>query len=127
MPRTGANERNRSLSDVFRAGGGFSAIARQPRPAQRRTTTLLAGQAVAGGVGDQGGDAVEQSDWDFLILVDGNVDVQRTDKIRHYLYELGWEFEEVISSIIRNKQEWNSTPFKSMPIHKEIDLEGIRL
>jgi hypothetical protein len=40
---------------------------------------------------------------------------------------LEWEFEEVISSIIRNKQEWNSIPFKSMPIHQEIDLEGIRL
>ena len=73
------------------------------------------------------GDAVEQSDWDFLILLDGNVSVQRTDKIRHRLYELEWELEEVLSSIIRNKQEWNSMPFKSMPIHQEIDLEGIRL
>lgn len=73
------------------------------------------------------GDAVEQSDWDFLILLDGKVDGRRTDKIRHHLYELEWELEVVISSIIRNKQEWNSIPFKSMPIHKEIDLEGIRL
>jgi predicted nucleotidyltransferase len=73
------------------------------------------------------GDAVDQSDWDFLILLDGNVDGRRTDKIRHHLYELEWELEVVISSIIRNKQEWNSIPFKSMPIHREIDLEGIRL
>ena len=73
------------------------------------------------------GDAVEQSDWDFLILLDGNVGVQRTDKIRHRLYELEWELGEVFSSIIRNKQEWNSMPFKSMPIHREIELEGIRL
>ena len=73
------------------------------------------------------GDAVDQSDWDFLILLDGNVDGRRTDKIRHHLYELEWELEVVISSIIRNKQEWNSIPFKSMPIHQEIDLEGIRL
>ncbi len=73
------------------------------------------------------GDSIEQSDWDFLILLDGNVDDQRTDKIRHRLYELEWEFGEVISSIIRNKEEWNSMPFKSMPIHHEIEREGIRL
>ena len=73
------------------------------------------------------GDAVEKSDWDFLILLDGNVDVRRTDKIRHRLYELEWELEEVFSSIVRNKKEWNSMPFKSMPIHQKIDLEGIRL
>ena len=63
------------------------------------------------------GDAVEQSDWDFLILLDGKVDGRRKDKIRHHLYELEWELEVVISAIIRNKRQWNNIPFKSMPIH----------
>jgi hypothetical protein len=40
---------------------------------------------------------------------------------------LEWEIGEVISSIIRNKEEWNSMPFKSMPIHHAIEKEGIRL
>lgn len=73
------------------------------------------------------GDSSEQSDWDFLILLEGKVDDQRIDKIRHRLYELEWEYGEVISSIIRNKEEWHSMPFKSMPIHHEIEKEGIRL
>ena len=73
------------------------------------------------------GDSGEQSDWDFLILLDGKVDDKRTDKIRHRLYELEWKIGEVISSIIRNKEEWNSMPFKSMPIHHAIEKEGIRL
>ena len=73
------------------------------------------------------GDSGEQSDWDFLILLDGNVDDKRTDKIRHRLYELEWESGEVISSIIRNKEEWNSMPFKTMPIYHTIEKEGIRL
>ncbi|MGD1969333.1 MAG: nucleotidyltransferase domain-containing protein [Desulfobacterales bacterium] len=73
------------------------------------------------------GDSIEQSDWDFLILLDGNVDDHRTDKIRHRLYELEWELGEVISSIIRNKDEWNSMPFKTMPIYHAIEKEGIRL
>ena len=73
------------------------------------------------------GDSGEQADWDFLILLDGNVDDKRTDKIRHRLYELEWESGAVISSIIRNKEEWNSMPFKTMPIHHTIEKEGIRL
>jgi predicted nucleotidyltransferase len=73
------------------------------------------------------GDSIEQSDWDFLILLDGNVDDHRTDKIRHRLYELEWELGEVISSIIRNKDEWNSMPFTTMPIYHAIEKEGIRL
>ena len=73
------------------------------------------------------GDSSEQSDWDFLILLDGKVGDPRIDKVRHRLYELEWELGEVISSIIRNKEEWNSMPFKSMPIHHEIEREGIRL
>ena len=47
------------------------------------------------------GDSVDQSDWDFLILLDGKVNDKRTDRIRHRLYEIEWETGEVISSIIR--------------------------
>jgi len=49
-------------------------------------------------------DSIDQSDWDFLILLDGKVDDNRTDRIRHRLYEVEWETGEVISSIIRNKK-----------------------
>ena len=34
------------------------------------------------------GDAHTESDWDFLILLDGVVDDARTDTIRHRLYEI---------------------------------------
>ena len=73
------------------------------------------------------GDSIDQSDWDFLILLDGKVDDKRTDRIRHRLYEIEWETGEVISSIIRNKKEWNSRPYRSMPIHIVIEREGIAL
>jgi predicted nucleotidyltransferase len=33
------------------------------------------------------GDARAESDWDFLMLLDGGVDDKRTDAIRHRLYE----------------------------------------
>ena len=51
------------------------------------------------------GDAHSESDWDLLILVDGPISDERTDRIRHKLYELEWEYGEVISSIVRTREE----------------------
>jgi predicted nucleotidyltransferase len=73
------------------------------------------------------GDAIQESDWDFLILVDGNLADERIDRIRHRLYEVEWENEEVISSIVRNREEWNSDLYQAMPFYKIVEQEGIRL
>ena len=73
------------------------------------------------------GDAISESDWDFLILVDGPISDERTDRIRHRLYEIEWESEEVISSIVRNREEWNSDLYQAMPFHQRVQQEGIRL
>lgn len=73
------------------------------------------------------GEAFLESDWDFLILVDGHISDERTDRIRHRLYEVEWESEEVISSIIRNREEWNGGLYKAMPFHQRVEQEGIRL
>jgi uncharacterized protein len=69
----------------------------------------------------------EYSDWDFLVLVDGEVDTVRTDRIRHALYEIEWDTGEVISSIVRSKQTWNSPKYRVIPLHTAIDSEGIRI
>jgi len=73
------------------------------------------------------GDSGEESDWDFLVLVDGPVDDKRTDNIRHRLYEIEWDSGEVISSIVRNRDEWNSLPYTSMPFHLRVEQQGIKL
>ena len=73
------------------------------------------------------GDAVLESDWDFLILVDGHLSDDRTDRIRYRLYEVEWESGEVISSIVRNREEWNSGLYQAMPFHQRVQQEGIRL
>jgi uncharacterized protein len=73
------------------------------------------------------GEARVESDWDFLILVDGQVSDERVDAIRHRLYEIEWEGGEVISSIVRNREEWNSDRFKAMAFHRRVEQEGIRL
>lgn len=69
----------------------------------------------------------EGSDWDFLILVDGEVDDKRTDSIRHQLYEIEWETGEVLCSIVRNRVEWESPEYRIIPLYKNIKLDGITI
>ncbi|MFN2358925.1 MAG: nucleotidyltransferase domain-containing protein [Desulfotignum sp.] len=73
------------------------------------------------------GDASPESDWDLLILVDGPVDDIRTDRIRHRLYEIEWETGEVISSIVRNHEEWNSDLYQTIPFHQRVLEQGVNL
>ena len=72
-------------------------------------------------------DSREDSDWDFLILVDGVVDTTRTDRIRHRLYEIEWETDEVLSSIVRNRLEWNGPKYEAIPLRENIEREGLPL
>jgi predicted nucleotidyltransferase len=65
------------------------------------------------------------SDWDFLILVDDNSNTL-TDKIRHKIYEVEWATGEVLSSIVRNRQEWNSIRYKALPFYKNVLRDGVR-
>lgn len=73
------------------------------------------------------GEALPESDWDLLILVDGPIDDKRTDRIRHRLYEIEWKSGEVISSIVRGREEWNSDLYRAMPFHQRVQQEGMRL
>jgi uncharacterized protein len=72
-------------------------------------------------------DFTKFSDWDFLVLVNGEVTTGRADKIRHALYEIEWKTGEVISTIIKSRQLWNDPDYRIVPLHKSIELEGIQL
>ena len=63
-------------------------------------------------------DALSESDWDLLILIDGPISDERIDRIRHMLYEIEWESGEIISSIVRNHEEWNSDHYQAMPFYQ---------
>jgi len=73
------------------------------------------------------GDFLPDSDWDFLILIDGANSESRTDRIRHKLYEIEWETGEVISSIVRNRDDWASERYQSMPFRQRVQQEGVML
>jgi len=73
--------------------------------------------------GEENGD----SDWDFLVLLYGAVDDERTDNIRHRLYEIEWQSDEVINCVVRSRDEWNSPLYRAMPFHENVEREGIVL
>jgi len=68
-----------------------------------------------------------ESDWDLLILVDGDVDDGRAEKVRHRLYEIEWEHDAVLCSVICSREDWDSPRYQTMPFHKNIDREGVVL
>ena len=71
------------------------------------------------------GDAHAESDWDFLILLDGVVDDVRIDAIRHRLYDIEWDCGEVLCSIVRSRQEWGSSVQQVTPFAKRVREQGI--
>ena len=73
------------------------------------------------------GDAHAESDWDFLILLDGVVDDVRIDAIRHRLYDIEWDCGEVLCSIVRSRQEWDSSLYQMTPFAKMLREQGIRM
>ncbi len=72
-------------------------------------------------------EAHEYSDWDFVILVDIPIDKTTILNIKDCLYDIELESNEIISSIVRTKQEWKSPRYFSLPFKIVVEKEGIAL
>lgn len=73
------------------------------------------------------GDAMPDSDWDILVLVDGPVDAQREEAITRRLFDLELETDTVLSTIVHSKKDWASRLFQAMPFHENVTREGVTL
>ena len=71
------------------------------------------------------GDFREDSDWDFLILLEKRATRPMKDLIREKLYHLELATDQVISSIIYEKDNW--AQLGVMPLHQIISEEGIEV
>jgi predicted nucleotidyltransferase len=70
--------------------------------------------------GDEGPD----SDWDILILVNTEADIETEKVFRHKLFEVELELGLALSTFVYNKQEWKSKYWMT-PLYKNISNEGI--
>ena len=67
----------------------------------------------------------EESDWDFLILLDQKeVTKEEKEQLIDLLYDLELNTGEVISAIIHTKEEWEDRAVT--PLYSIIEKEGIR-
>jgi predicted nucleotidyltransferase len=73
------------------------------------------------------GDAGGQSDWDFLVLVEGPVDQALVTEVRDRLYDLELETGMVLSAIVRSRAEWRSPRYSVLPLKQIVEHEGIIL
>ena len=73
------------------------------------------------------GDSEEFSDIDTLILLDREVTTEVEKNIFKIGFEIGLEFNVVFGIIVESKQFWSSALAKAMPLHWNIDIEGVAI
>ena len=65
--------------------------------------------------------ARQDSDRDFLIIADHPLDREIITKLKDGLYDIELENDEVVSSIIRSRQEWSSPEYDALPLKKAVE------
>lgn len=73
------------------------------------------------------GEAREDSDYDLLILVDGEVDWKTERQVGDKIYELELQTDTLLSIQIVSLANWNSPLYKAQPFRKNVTSEGIQI
>lgn len=71
------------------------------------------------------GDYHEESDWDFLVLLDDGDNFDVWEKLREKLYYMELESGEIFSIISHSKEYWDK--LKLSYFHEEVTKEGIKI
>lgn len=73
------------------------------------------------------GDANSESDYDLLILTDGEATLEMEDSFRRHLFPIEIETGIVLTVILTSKKDWNSSLYDVIPLYNNIKKEGIIL
>lgn len=73
------------------------------------------------------GDARPDSDYDIMVITDEPVNMAIEEKLVGCLFPIELDSEQVLTVIVYNRQQWETPLFRVMPLHKNIDREGIVL
>ncbi len=55
------------------------------------------------------------------------MDLTREKQICHPLYEIEWMNDVILSPLVYSKATWRSSSYQVMPLHENIEKEGIAL
>jgi predicted nucleotidyltransferase len=73
------------------------------------------------------GDFDKESDIDLLILVKSTVNTRLEEEITHIAFDIELKYDVVFGKIVENKDLWNMPLSKVMPLHLNIDKEGVHV
>jgi predicted nucleotidyltransferase len=73
------------------------------------------------------GDDEEFSDIDLLILIDSKVNGHLKETITEITYDMELKYDVVFGTIVENQNFWNSPLAHVMPLHQNIEREGIHI
>ena len=73
------------------------------------------------------GDADKDADYDILVIVNGPVDMALKEKILANIYPLELESGEMLTLIVYSRHQWDSALYRAMPLHKNVEREGVLL
>jgi predicted nucleotidyltransferase len=71
------------------------------------------------------GDAQEDSDYDLLVLVDREVDMDLERAVVDRLVPLEVRTGRVLTALIYSRSQWDSAQYRAMPFHKNVTREGV--
>ncbi len=71
------------------------------------------------------GKAHTESDMDILILLDSEPSADEKNELHDMIYEIGLEYDIVISVLIKSITSWESPISQASPFYKSVQDEGI--
>ena len=73
------------------------------------------------------GDARTDSDYDLLVLVEGDADWRLEDQIRQRLYPLELATGAVLTVHAYSRRTWDSPLYRAMPFTQHVERDGVIL
>lgn len=73
------------------------------------------------------GEGGKNSDFDLLVLVDGEPDLALEDEIRKALFPIELETGAVLTLLVYSREDWESSLYQAMPLVQNIEREGVIL
>jgi len=73
------------------------------------------------------GEAREDSDYDLLVLVDQEPDMELERAIVDRLVPLEVRTGKVLTVLVYSRSQWDSALYRAMPFHKNVTREGVRI
>jgi predicted nucleotidyltransferase len=73
------------------------------------------------------GEADGESDVDLLIILRTQPDLQVENQITRLVMDINLEHDTNVSELIVGRDAWDHGMVTAMPIHSEVEREGIRL